>query len=269
MFTDDSLEIFARDGAPTLPQGTVTGYVDNEGARIWHASVGDGPPVILLHGGAGHGGNFSHEVPALVAAGYRAIVIDSRGQGHSTRDGKPYSYELMGRDTIAVMDALGIMRAPVVGWSDGACIGLVLAKELPERIAGVFFFACNVDATGGLPFVPSPVIDNCLARHRADYAALSPTPDGFDAMFAALQPMQQSQPGYTADDLRQIGVPVTVVLGESDEFIAREHAQYIARTIPGAEFVLLAGVSHFAPVQRPQLFSDAVLSFLRASFPAS
>ena len=57
----------------------------------------------------------------LLSVGYRAVLIDSRGHGRSTRDARPYSYELMASDVVAVMDALGVERAAMVGWSDGAC----------------------------------------------------------------------------------------------------------------------------------------------------
>ena len=157
-----------------IPTAAISGTVDNDGARIWYAAFGDGPPVILLHGGLGNAGNWGHQVPALVAAGYRAIVIDSRGQGRSTRDAKPYSYELMAADTRAVMDELGIAKAAFVGWSDGADIALILADETPDRSAGVFFFGCNVDATGTLPFVFTDIIGRVYNHHVRDYAALSP-----------------------------------------------------------------------------------------------
>ena len=140
-FSDDDLSHFAAHGTPPLPPGE-TGTVKSNGARIWYTAVGRGPPVMLLHGGMGHAGNFSHQVPALVAAGYRAVLIDSRGHGHSTRDEQPFSYRLMASDTRAVMDALGIPRATFIGWSDGACIALVMARETPERVSGIFFFAC-------------------------------------------------------------------------------------------------------------------------------
>ncbi len=260
-FRDDNLEQFAAHGTPLLPPGE-TGMVETNGARIWYTAIGNGPPVILLHGGMGHAGNFSHQVPALVAAGHRVICIDSRGHGRSTRDSQPFSYRLMASDTRAVMDALGLERAAFVGWSDGACIALVLANETAERVSGIYFFACNVDPTGTKPFVMTPVIGNCVARHAADYAALSPTPDAFDALGPALQPMQANELNYAAADLARISVPVTVVQAEGDEFIKLEHAESIARHIPGAELIILPGVSHFAPLQRPAEFSTAILAFL-------
>jgi pimeloyl-ACP methyl ester carboxylesterase len=263
-FTDDDLTHLAAHGIPPLPQPAQTGTVANDGALIWYGAWGDGPPVLLLHGGLGNAGNWGYQVPALVAAGYRVVAIDSRGQGRSTRDDRPYSYQLMAGDTRAVMDRLAIPRAAIVGWSDGADIGLVMAHDTPERVAGVLFFACNVDATGTLPFVPSPMIDRIYAHHVADYARLSPTPDGFERMRDDLGVMQRDQPNYTAADLAQIGCPVWAVLGAHDEFIRQEHMTHVARSIPGATLKILHDVSHFAPLQRPAMFNSVLLEFLAA-----
>lgn len=63
-------------------------------------------------------------------------------------------------------------------------------------------------------------------------------------------------------DLAEITVPVTIVQAERDEFIRPEHAKYLARTVPGAKLLTLPGVTHFAPVQRPDLFNDTMLAFL-------
>ena len=88
-FTHHDLIHLEAHGVPPLPQSGDTGSVENENARIWYGRFGRGPPVVLLHGGLGNAGNFGHQVPALVGAGYSAIVIDSRGQGRSTRDDRP------------------------------------------------------------------------------------------------------------------------------------------------------------------------------------
>src|SRR6266404_5847462 len=140
---DDDLRNFEAHGAAPLPVVSDQGYVDHDGARIWYATYGSGSPVILLHGGLGHSGNWGYQVPAIARSGYRAVLIDSRGHGRSTRDGRPFSYELMAFDVMAVMDALHLEQATLVGWSDGACIALILVAIAPMRVAGVFFFACN------------------------------------------------------------------------------------------------------------------------------
>ncbi len=108
---DDELIRFEAEGATPLPDTNDQGYVEHDGARIWYAAYGSGSPVILLHGGLGHSGNWGYQVPALVSNGYRAIVIDSRGHGRSTRDARPYTYELMASDVAAVMDALQLEKA--------------------------------------------------------------------------------------------------------------------------------------------------------------
>ena len=74
--------------------------------------------MILLHGGLGHSGNWGYQVPALVTSGYRAVVIHSRSHGRSTRDARPYTYELMASDVVAVMHVLQIQEAGRVGWSE-------------------------------------------------------------------------------------------------------------------------------------------------------
>lgn len=264
---DDTLDHFAAHGAPPLPESNDSGYVEHDAARIWYARYGAGPAVILLHGGLGHSGNWGNQVSALTDAGHRVVVIDSRGHGRSTRDARPYTYELMAADVLAVMDALQIERAALVGWSDGACVALILGASVPQRVAGVFFFGCNMDPSGTKEFVLTPVIEKCFSRHTQDYARLSATPGDFDAFVAAVSEMERTQPDYSAHDLAQIGVPVAIVQSEHDEFIKPEHADYLARHIPGAERVNLPGVSHFAPLQRPTLFNRAVLAFLRRTVP--
>ncbi len=259
---DDDLSRFEAHGAAPLPPSSDQGYVEHDGAQIWYATYGSGWPVILLHGGLGQSGNWGYQVPALIRSGYHAVLIDSRGHGRSTRDARPFTYELMASDVSAVMDALHLEKAGLVGWSDGACTALVLASIAPTRVAGVFFFACNMDPSGAKEVEFSPILKRCFGRHVKDYARLSATPDQFNAFSDAVGLMQKTQPNYSAHDLAQISVPVAIVASEHDEFIKREHAEYLARSIPNAEFVELPGVSHFAPLQRPEQFNTVMLAFL-------
>jgi len=266
---DDELKKFEADGAAPLPVAEDRGYLEHEGAKIWYSTYGSGLPVFLLHGGLGHSGNWGYQVPALIGNGYRAVLIDSRGHGRSTRDTQPFSYELMASDVLAVMDALHLERAALVGWSDGACTALVLAAKAPSRVSGVFFFACNMDPSGVKPFAATPTLDRCFARHVKDYAQLSATPKHFKDFVAAVTLMQQTQPNYSAHDLAKISVPVAIVQSEHDEFIKPEHAEYLAQSLPNAQLITLDNVSHFAPLQRPELFIAAILAFLRKTLPSS
>src|SRR6202011_3710659 len=202
---DDDLKNFEAHGALPLAVTSNQGYVDHDGARIWYASYGSGSPVILLHGGLGHSGNWGYQVPTLVSSGHRAVLIDSRGHGRSTRDLRPFMYELMASDVLAVVDALHLEKAPFVGWSDGACIALILAMKAPARVAGVFFFGCNMDP-GGVKEItePNTILDRCLGRHAKDYARLSATPDQFKAFAEAVGLMMKTQPNYSARELGEI-----------------------------------------------------------------
>jgi pimeloyl-ACP methyl ester carboxylesterase len=262
-FVDDDLTDFEANGARSLPEADERGYVHHEGAQIWYTTHGSGPPVILLHGGLGHSGNWGHQVPALVTAGYRVVLIDSRGHGRSTRDGRRYTYELMASDVTAVMDVLHIAKAVLVGWSDGACTSLILAMKAPMRVLGVFFFGCNMDPSGTKEVDErNPVIQRCFARHKKDFQQISATPERFEGFVAAVTEMMKTEPNYFTHDLAQIRVPVAIAQSEHDEFIKREHAEYLARSIPNAELILLPGVSHFAPLQRPNRVNSAVKTFL-------
>lgn len=247
---------------PAMPAPATSGYVPTQGARIYYATYGQGAPVVLLHGGLSSGEYWANQIPVL-AKTHRVIVIDSRGHGRSTRDERTYTYELMASDVVAVMDALGVPKAAVVGWSDGAIIGLVMAMKHPQRLTRVFAFAANMDPSGvDLEAANRPPFSIFVTRAEKQYARLSPTPTGFDAFVAAIGKMWATEPNYAAADLAKIRLPVAIVDGDHDEEIKADHTAYLARTIPGAQLILLPGVSHFAMMQNPAAFNAAMTRFL-------
>ena len=249
---------------PPLPAAKTQGYVPHDGAQIYYAVYGAGSPVIVLHGGYANGQWFGNQVPALVRGGHEVVLIDSRGHGRSTRDRRRYTYELMASDVVAVMDALRIRRAAVVGWSDGAIIGLVMALKEPQRLTRVFAFAANMDPSGVEDIGQNPIFNRALLRAAGEYARLSRTPRDFPAFSKAIQTMWKTEPNYTARDLARIHTPVAIVDGDHDEAIKRGHTDYLARAIPGAKLVILPNASHFAMLQRPGEFNAAMLAFLDA-----
>lgn len=263
-FIDLDLRILEADGFPQLMPANATAYVKRSGSRLCTASYGSGPAMLLLHGGLGSSGNFARQIPALVAAGFRVIVMDTRAHGRSSWGNAPLGYREFAADAFAVLDHWDIDRAAIVGWSDGADTGLIAALDHPERVRGLVFFACNVDPTGTKPFEMTDVIARFFSKIVADYEALSPTPANFLALQEALSKVQAAEPNLSADDLARVQVPVLSLLGEFDEFITRDHAEYIASSIPGAQFQLLPKVSHFAPLQDPELFNGTVLGFVSA-----
>ena len=258
---------------PALPAADLEGWITRDGARIWFAAYGAGPPVVLLHGGDASSDIWGGQVPALIAAGRRVILIDSRGHGHSTLGGRPLGYELMAGDVVAVMDTLGVRKAAVVGWSDGAIIALILAMKTPERLTKVFAFAANMDRGGLNPLEPfAPILGKVRRLLKDEYARDSGTPNGYARLSRDVLWMQLTQPNYTPAELAAIhGPDIEIADGDHEEFILHRHTRYLARTIPGAKLVILPNVGHFAPLQAPDDFDRAVLDFLAqggASVPA-
>ncbi len=248
---------------PPLPAAAAKGDLAHDGAKIHYAVYGSGAPVVLLHGGLANGDYWGNQVPALTRAGHEVVVIDSRGHGRSTRDARPYTYELMASDVVAVMDALKIRRAAVVGWSDGAIVGLVMALHHPERLTRVFAFAANMDPSGVKPDTETnPTFASFERRAAGQYARVSPSPNDFPAFRKAIETMWAREPNYSARDLSRIRTPVAIVDGDHDEAIKRGHTEYLAKAIRGARLVILPNASHFAMLQQPAEFNAAMIGFL-------
>jgi pimeloyl-ACP methyl ester carboxylesterase len=189
--------------------------------------------------------------------------MDSRGHGRSTRDARPYGYDLMADDVIGLPDFLKVQHADVVGWSDGGIIALDLAMRYPSRVGKVFAFAANTKTSGVKPGVEkNPVFAAFIDRAGEEYRKLSATPDQYDAFVTQVSHMWASQPDWTDDELKKIKAPVIVADGDHDEAIDRGHTEYIAATIPGAGLLILPNTSHFAFLQDPGLFNAAILNFL-------
>jgi pimeloyl-ACP methyl ester carboxylesterase len=218
--------------------------------------------VLLLHGGLANLEYWGNQIRAL-APYHTVIAMDSRGHGRSTRDSRPYGYDLMAEDVVGLMDTMHVRKADVVGWSDGAIIGLDLAMRHANRIGKVFAFAANTRTSGvkaGLE--KNATFAAFIARAGHEYTSHSATPKEYDGFVKQIGAMWATQPNWTDAQLKTIKAPVLVADGDHDEAIKREHTEYIAATIPGAGLLILPNASHFAFLQDPRLFNDAILHFL-------
>ena len=250
---------------PAMPKPSTSGFVDVDGAKIYYATFGKGAPVVLLHGGMGNGDHWSHQVPTL-AEKLHVIVIDSRGQGRSTRTKAPPSYDVMATDTLAVLDHLDIKQAAIVGWSDGGEIALKLGVHHPDRITRLVIFGANYDAKGSKPRAGKsfPTFNAYVAKCRADYKRLSKTPKQFDALVQWLLPIWRNPMGFTKDQLTSIKAPTLVADGDHDEIIVLSQIEEMAKLIPNARLEVFADTSHFALWQDPATFNNVLVDFLTA-----
>jgi pimeloyl-ACP methyl ester carboxylesterase len=262
------LPSFAAERWETLPPTPApiatdrSGEAEANGIKVHFAIYGQGSPVIFLHGGLANTDYWGNQVPA-VAAHHTVILMDSRGHGRSTRDARPYGYDLMADDVVALMGVLKIPKADIVGWSDGGILGIDLAMRHKDRVGKVFAFAANTVTSGVVEGVEkNPTFAAYIDRAGHEYAEHSATPKEYDAFVDQISKMWADQPNWTDDQLKAIDTPILVVDGDHDEAIKRAHTEYIAATIPHAGLLILPNVSHFAFLQDPDQFNFAILHFL-------
>jgi len=246
---------------PTLPKADKSGYAPVNGIRVWYAEFGKGEPVLFVHGGLANANYWGNQVRAF-AGRYRVIVMDSRGHGRSTRNAQPYGYDLMSSDVIGLLDYLKIKKVALVGWSDGAIIGLDIAMHHPERLSKLFAFAANIDPSGVSDAAHSPVVGEYIPRAGREYAALSPTPKEYKSFLAQITGMWNTQPHWTRADFAKIKVPTWIVDADHDEMVNHDQPRTMADWTPGAGLLIEPDVSHFAFLQDPAQFNRDVEHFL-------
>ena len=245
-----------------MPPAGESGTASVNGIDMYYAVYGSGDPILLIHGGLGHADIWSAQVADL-SADHLVIVADTRGHGRSTRNDEPFGYELLAEDYLALLDHLKIDKVALVGWSDGGIIGLDFAMKHPERLTKLFAHAANATVEGLIAGgTETPVFSAYIERSGEDYARLSPTPDQYEDFLNQIGGMWASEPAWTDEELASITVPTAIVTDDHDEVIAQEHSAHMAEVIPGAELIILEDASHFAMLQDPEGYNQAVRDFL-------
>ncbi|WP_347711814.1 alpha/beta fold hydrolase [Olsenella uli] len=254
----------------------------DDGARIAafvYGRAGGRDDVVFLHGNGEEHGIFGPMVDAVVARGHRAVGIDSRAQGRSTRgDAERLSYELMARDALDVMDRLGMACAHILGFSDGGIEALVLARDHPERVRSLTVLGANL-TPGGIIEDEGWDVAGTVATCRAwadwlegqaggDVDATLVTPSAAEArQTAELLDLMLREPHIDAEGLGCISCPTTVMAGEFD-CVRPQETRTIARSIPGARLRIVAGAGHTLPKEVPDEVCDELLRTLgRAELP--
>lgn len=249
---------------PEMPAAAQSGTASVNGIDMYYATYGDegNTPILMIHGGLAHADIWSESVSALMDD-YQVIVADTRGHGRTTNDGSEYTYGLLAADYLALLDHLEIEKVHLVGWSDGANIGYSISQTNPERLESHFAHAGNITLDGVDPAVETDeVFGSYVGMMAADYAMLSPTPDGFDDFLGAISTMWGSSKPGGVDAMKSVKVPTLVVHSEFDEAIITDHSKMIADIVPSAELLILEGLSHFASFQAPGEYSAAIRAFI-------
>lgn len=248
--------------APASKTAPPKGLAPINDIKMYYEIHGDGPPLILLHGGMGNVRYWDNQIQTLSRT-YKVIAVDSRGHGRSTFSEQQISYSLMASDVIALMDYLGIRNANILGWSDGGIIGLDLAINHPDRVNKLIAYGANYNPSGLRPNLDeNERFKDYIEKAAKDYQSLSPDPTRWEAFQKNIGKMWATEPNFTPEQLRSIMVPTLILDGETDEAIFAEHTREIAGFIPRADLIFIPGTGHFAPLEKAHEFNRIVLNFL-------
>jgi pimeloyl-ACP methyl ester carboxylesterase len=231
--------------APEFSQG----YATNDGVQIHYTLCGNGPPLLLLHGGLSSTLDWMGEMPALTRS-FRVILLDMRGHGKSSFGPEHFTYRLLASDVRAVLDTLDIERADIVGWSDGGNTGLLFAIEYPHRLHRLVVISANFNPDGISAAAFDPIenrpeeIDPFLSRWFHHWQ--SESPGRWVQLRDRVVAMWRDYPQLTPEALSAVRVPTLVMVGGQD-YIELSHAQVMVQALADAELVVIPNVGHAVP----------------------
>jgi pimeloyl-ACP methyl ester carboxylesterase len=241
----------------------VATYTDSDGIKFWYEEHGKGEPLLLLHpGGAGVDSRaFGPNLEAL-ARQFHVFLMDRRAHGHTPDTDGEITFELMADDTIHFIEQIVGKPARLVGYSDGAVVGLLTAQKRPDLVERLVCIAGPFNRNGwenGGRLKPGVEPPQFLAD---SYAEISP--DGkehYPAVVRKLDAMHAKGPTLTSDDLRHINIRTLVMVGDDDE-VFLEHAIEFYRSLPHGELAVVPGTSHGLLPEKPELCNKIILDFL-------
>lgn len=222
--------------------------------KLSYVEKGQGEPLILLHGNGEDCGYFEHQIEAF-SSRYHVYALDTRGHGKTPRGARPFTIRQFAQDLLEFMEEHRIGKAHLLGFSDGGNIAMVFAIRYPERVDKLILNGANLDARGVRPAIQVPIeIGYRIARlfaGKSDKAKRN----------AELLGLMVNDPNVPVQELSKISVKTLVIAGTRD-MIKEDYTRLIAKSIPGAELVLLPG-DHFIAGKDPEAFNQRVLEFLR------
>ena len=255
-------------------------FANNVGLHYVSAGQGD-PPLLLLHGLGG-----SHEIwlpiiPELTVF-RRVLAGDHRGHGASDKPGGPSAVRLLAEDWVAVLDALGIERADLLGLSLGGAVAMTIAVRHPARVrtlvlvdtwayphpdfVGLMRARLELLQRGDTPGYAEAAIPQVYseAYARENPAAI----DAYRARVAATEPgpLAAAVRACIVHDMRgelgRIAAPTLVIVGAEDRLTPPLHADYLFRSIRNAKLAVIEGSAHFPHLEAPVHFLNCLRRFL-------
>jgi len=245
-----------------------SGYVSVNGIRLFYQEAGEGDPILFLHGGFGTSeGQFAAQFEHFFQT-HRLITFDTRGHRRSEFDEKAFSYELFAADTYQFLEALGIDRVSIIGFSDGGITGAILAGQHPEMVKHLVVIGANsvADTTA---FFPADIawVQNMNIQEMAEQIGSDWPEYPADKRVEFVKGMQKlwlEEPNLSEADLNRISCPVLIVAGDSDS-IKMEHQVYLYRHIPGSRLLILPNTGHDAHISRAGIVNPLIQELMEGS----
>jgi len=235
-------------------------YYTIRGIKMYAEIYGQGQPLLFIHGNGGSGGNFFKQVPYF-SKKYKVIIADSRAQGKSVDPGDSLSYEMMADDYAALLDAMKIDSAYVIGWSDGGINGLLMAIRHPEKVKKLAITGANLrpDNTA----LPQDLLDILMPT----YEGLKTKNDKNEMEKAGYKLIRLlfEQPHIPLTDLHKINCPALVIGGDHD-VIKEEHTMEIYKNIPKAYLWILPNSGHSTPIKYADEFNKKTDEFFKKPY---
>lgn len=219
-----------------------TDYINVNGQRLLYAVRGpeNGRPVVLLHGNGGSHKSLLTQAKQLAKAGYKVYSPDSRGQGANPPLDE-YHYADMAEDVYCFIQALGLEKPAVYGWSDGGILALMLEMAHPGTCGNIAVSGANLYPDCGPSF-----------EEFKEWILSEGTP---------IAMMMLNEPNIDPKDLNAIKCPTLVTAGSKD-LISEEHTRLIADNIPDSELVIVKGASHSSFIKKNPRMGRLLLDFL-------
>ena len=248
-----------------MPEIAVNGTV------LHYEEAGEGPPLMLLHGGGGTALlHFRNEIPELAAAGFHVVAPDLRGYGRSSppRDFPPGFYQRDAADMAALIRALDLAPAHLAGWSDGGITALLLAADhldIARTLAvwGAEAYIKPEERAGWAQMVnwqawPQRTLDRFIA-------AQGPLnwPGVLERMREGYERELDAGGNIVADRLDRISSPTLILHGDADEGVPVAHAHELHASIRGSELRVFPGGAHALHRDKHEELVRALIAFLR------
>jgi pimeloyl-ACP methyl ester carboxylesterase len=230
-------------------------FYDVRGFKMYCEVYGEGQPLLIIHGNGGSIDNFINQIPYF-AKKYKVIIADSRAQGKSTDNADSLSYEMMADDYDALLTAIKIDSAFVIGWSDGGIEALLLAIRHPKKVSKLAVTGANLwpDTSA----VEQDVIDLILPF----YTTLKNKAQKSTAEKAQWKLMRLlvEEPHIPLSQLQTIQCPSLIIGGDHD-ILKPAHTMLIAKNISQSYLWILPNSGHSTPIVYKDEFNKTVDDF--------